>query len=205
MNTLPKAKKAAILRALTEGNSIRSTGRMVDVSKTTILKLLVEVGEFCDVYQDHVLRNLPCTRIEADEVSVDIPPLTLQDWVCMSPRRPVRPCSRPSCPHMSPCPVHHPTDPRPNAHQRGYTHRWQQIRLAVLAEEPLCRHCLAHGLTVPSADVDHILPKAHGGSDERVNLQGLCHPCHSVKTNTTDRQMRQNPRKHVAIDDNRPT
>lgn len=68
MNKLPLSKRAAILRALAEGNSIRGTARMVGVSKTTILKLLVEVGEFCEKYQDKVLRDLPCKRIEADEI-----------------------------------------------------------------------------------------------------------------------------------------
>src|SRR6266550_3066787 len=68
MNTLPKTKQAAILKALTEGSSIRSTARMVGVSKTTVLRLLVEVGELCAIYQDYTLRNLPCRRIEADEI-----------------------------------------------------------------------------------------------------------------------------------------
>jgi len=68
MNMLPVAKQAAILKALTEGASIRSTARMVGVSKTTVLRLLVEVGGLCAIYQDHKLRNLPCRRIEADEI-----------------------------------------------------------------------------------------------------------------------------------------
>ena len=68
MNKLAPAKQAAILKALTEGVSIRSTARMVGVSKTTVLRLLVEVGELCAIYQDHKLRNLPCRRIEADEI-----------------------------------------------------------------------------------------------------------------------------------------
>ena len=68
MNVLPLAKKAAVLKALTEGASIRATVRMTGVSKTTVLKLLVEVGEFCAIYQDHALRNLPCRTIQADEL-----------------------------------------------------------------------------------------------------------------------------------------
>ena len=68
MNRLPIAKQAAILRALTEGCSIRATARMVGVSKTTILKLLVEAGQFCALYHDKVVRNLTCTRVEADEI-----------------------------------------------------------------------------------------------------------------------------------------
>ena len=68
MNRLSDAKRAAILRCLTEGNSVRSTARITGTAKGTVLKLLVEVGEFCSIYQDHVLRGLSCGRIEADEI-----------------------------------------------------------------------------------------------------------------------------------------
>jgi len=68
MNTLPQAKKAQILKALTEGASVRSTARMVGVSKNTVLKLLVEIGEMCTVYQFYKLRNLPTKRVQADEL-----------------------------------------------------------------------------------------------------------------------------------------
>ena len=68
MNKLAVAKQVAILKALTEGSSIRSTARMVGVSKATILRLLVDAGQFCAIYQDAKLRNLPCRRIEADEI-----------------------------------------------------------------------------------------------------------------------------------------
>ncbi len=30
--------------------------------------------------------------------------------------------------------------------------------------------------------VDHIIPKAHGGTDADSNLQSLCWPCHKAKT-----------------------
>ncbi len=68
MNKLPDSKRAAVLRCLIEGNSIRSTARIVGVAKGTVLKLLVEVGEFCSIYQSHVLRNLNCDRLEVDEI-----------------------------------------------------------------------------------------------------------------------------------------
>lgn len=68
MNKLPTAKRAAIVRALCEGNSIRATCRLTGAAKATVLSLLVELGEFCSVYQDYVLRNLPATRVEADEI-----------------------------------------------------------------------------------------------------------------------------------------
>ncbi len=68
MNVLPTCKQAAILKALIEGSSIRGTSRMVGVSTTTVLKLLVEAGKLCSIYHDHVVRNLPCKRVEADEI-----------------------------------------------------------------------------------------------------------------------------------------
>jgi hypothetical protein len=68
MNKLPAAKRAAIVRALCEGNSIRATCRLTGAAKATVLALLVEVGEFCSIYQDYALRNLTSTRIEADEI-----------------------------------------------------------------------------------------------------------------------------------------
>ena len=68
MNKLTDARRAAIVRSLCEGNSIRATRRLTGAAKATVLKLLVELGEFCSIYQDVTLRNLPCTRVEADEI-----------------------------------------------------------------------------------------------------------------------------------------
>lgn len=63
---------------------------------------------------------------------------------------------------------------------RGRT--WQRIRLQVLAEEPLCRACQAADRVTAAAEVDHIKPLHHGGTDERSNLQPLCAECHEQKT-----------------------
>ena len=68
MNILSVSARAAILRALVEGNSIRSVSRMTGASKNTILRLLVEVGEFCSFYQDIAITGLKCERVEADEI-----------------------------------------------------------------------------------------------------------------------------------------
>jgi len=68
MNTLTAEKRASIVRALVEGNSIRATARLTGASKATVLKLLIELGEFCSIYQDHAHRNLQCKRVEADEI-----------------------------------------------------------------------------------------------------------------------------------------
>jgi hypothetical protein len=68
MNKLSMSDRAGIIRGLVEGTSVRSIGRMTGHSKGAVLRLLVEVGEFCSTYQDHALRNLPCNRVEADEI-----------------------------------------------------------------------------------------------------------------------------------------
>jgi len=68
MNILPDSKRAAILAALCEGASIRATARMVRVSRTTVLKPLVEVGEMCALRQDVALRGLGGRRLEIDEI-----------------------------------------------------------------------------------------------------------------------------------------
>ena len=65
---LTTEKRVAVISALVEGCSIRSTVRMTGVAKDTVLKLLAKVGEACLEYQDQVLRNLPCKRIECDEI-----------------------------------------------------------------------------------------------------------------------------------------
>lgn len=57
---------------------------------------------------------------------------------------------------------------------------WQRLRAQVLAEEPLCRWCLARGQYVASTDVDHI--NNDGDDNRRENLTGMCHSCHSIKT-----------------------
>jgi IS1 family transposase len=68
MNKLSTARRAAIIRALVEGSSIRATARMLGANKDTVMKLLVDVGQFCSDFQNDALVNLPCTRIEADEI-----------------------------------------------------------------------------------------------------------------------------------------
>ncbi|MEX1129386.1 MAG: IS1 family transposase [Vicinamibacterales bacterium] len=68
MNRLPMAKRVAVVKALVEGCSIRSTVRLTGVAKNTIVKLLAELGAACTRYQDATLRDLPCKRLQADEI-----------------------------------------------------------------------------------------------------------------------------------------
>ena len=68
MDTLDGTRRAQIVAALVEGNSIRATSRMTGASKNTIVKLLADLGHVCAMYQDVALRNLPCRRIQVDEI-----------------------------------------------------------------------------------------------------------------------------------------
>jgi len=68
MNKLPLTKRAQVIGCLVEGNSIRATVRMTGVAKNTVTKLLVDVGKACAEYQDVALRNLPCKRVQCDEI-----------------------------------------------------------------------------------------------------------------------------------------
>src|SRR5438477_10831315 len=68
MNKLSPERRAQILGMMVEGNSIRAIVRMTGVSKTTIAKLLAEAGEAFTEYQDRAFHDLPCKRIQLDEI-----------------------------------------------------------------------------------------------------------------------------------------
>jgi IS1 family transposase len=67
MNRLTNQQRTQIIASLVEGNSLRATARMCNVAFNTVLKLLPEIGRVCLEYQDKVLRNLTCKRIQCDE------------------------------------------------------------------------------------------------------------------------------------------
>lgn len=68
MNRLTTEKRVQILHALCEGSSVNATSRQTGASKVTILKLLAEAGQAVLEYQRRTLVNLPCKRIQADEI-----------------------------------------------------------------------------------------------------------------------------------------
>lgn len=68
MNKLDNKRRAQVISALVEGNSIRATVRMTGVAKNTIVKLLSDIGFACAEYQDKAFRNLNCKRIQCDEI-----------------------------------------------------------------------------------------------------------------------------------------
>jgi IS1 family transposase len=56
------------VKALCDGCSIRDVARISDVAINTVVKLLVELGSVCLDYQDRVIHDLPCTRLQCDDV-----------------------------------------------------------------------------------------------------------------------------------------
>jgi IS1 family transposase len=68
MNKLSPERRAQIISALVEGNSIRATCRMTGTAKGTVLKLLADVGEVCRDYQDKHVRKLTTRRVQCDEI-----------------------------------------------------------------------------------------------------------------------------------------
>ena len=68
MNSLDNKKRAQVVAALVEGNSIRATVRMTGVAKNTIVKLLADLGMACAEYQDKAFQNLTCKKIQCDEI-----------------------------------------------------------------------------------------------------------------------------------------
>ena len=68
MNKLSIDRRAKIISALVEGNSIRATCRMTGAAKWTVIRLLVSIGAACAKYQDEHLRDLTCKTIQCDEI-----------------------------------------------------------------------------------------------------------------------------------------
>lgn len=68
MNRLSLARRTQIINCLVEGNSIRSTERMTDPHRDTIMRLLVHVGSGYTQLMDEEMRGLSCRRIQVDEI-----------------------------------------------------------------------------------------------------------------------------------------
>src|ERR1700687_5848376 len=68
MNKLSKERQVQVVAALVEGNSLRAVTRMTGVHRSAVMKLLVDLGDRCARYQDEIMHNLRCTRIQCDEI-----------------------------------------------------------------------------------------------------------------------------------------
>ncbi|HEV7508556.1 MAG TPA: IS1 family transposase [Thermoanaerobaculia bacterium] len=67
-NVLSNADRTAVIAALVEGCSIRSTARMTGVARNTVTKLLLDLAKVCAAYSDEKLVHLPCKRVQVDEI-----------------------------------------------------------------------------------------------------------------------------------------
>ncbi len=101
-----------------------------------------------------------------------------------------RPCAQPGCPALvlkGRCPEHTTENTRRidryrgSRHERGYDATWEATRDRILERDfHLCQVCL----TRTAGEVDHVVPKEAGGSDDDNNLQSICSICHDIKTGT---------------------
>ena len=68
MNRLTLAKRVQIVGMLVEGNSLRATSRLCDVSINTVTKLLIDVACASAAYHHEHVRNVRVRRLQCDEI-----------------------------------------------------------------------------------------------------------------------------------------
>lgn len=68
MNRLSRQERVAVLRCLLDGCSVRATVRITGTAKNTVAKLAADLACAADRMMERTLVNLPCKRIQADEV-----------------------------------------------------------------------------------------------------------------------------------------
>lgn len=105
-----------------------------------------------------------------------------------------KPCAHPGCPALvrdgtSRCSAHKVVAGtfadrnRGSSQARGYGTEWRRVRdLVMVRDAGLCQPCLKAGALTVAQEVDHIVNKSEGGSDDPNNLQAICKPCHVKKT-----------------------
>jgi len=67
-NILPRDRQVAVIAALAEGNSIRSTERLLGIHRDTIMRLGARIGNGCAALHDAMMRDLNVPIIEMDEL-----------------------------------------------------------------------------------------------------------------------------------------
>ena len=68
MNKLPLKTRAMILKMLCEGQSMRATARLADVSFNTVSKLLIGAGKMCAILHDELVRDVSASKVQCDEI-----------------------------------------------------------------------------------------------------------------------------------------
>lgn len=86
-------------------------------------------------------------------------------------------CNARHCSNLQPCPEPgHSTKPwEGSTRSARLPSNWPRLRAHVLMRDPICRICNVNA----STEVDHI---QRGDDHSLGNLQGVCTPCHTVKT-----------------------
>ena len=107
------------------------------------------------------------------------------------PSMPPRPCTTPRCIKMiatnGKCEDHQPepwlTSKGKSSSERGYGVEWVKQRAKALKRDGyLCQYCFIQGRMKKATEVDHVIAKANGGSNDLSNLLSTCNPCHKNKT-----------------------
>jgi 5-methylcytosine-specific restriction endonuclease McrA len=60
----------------------------------------------------------------------------------------------------------------------GSTRRWRRLRAAQLVREPICQ---VLGCDRPAVEVDHLVARVDGGTDDPDNLVSLCREDHHLR------------------------
>ena len=68
MNKLPLKTRTLILGMLCEGQSMRATARLADVSFNTVAKLLIDAGKVCADLHDELVQGVTASSVQCDEV-----------------------------------------------------------------------------------------------------------------------------------------
>lgn len=115
------------------------------------------------------------------------------------PKSAPKPCTYPRCNKYATrgarCGEHQPKHNwkhTQNRHERGYGTQWYKIRARVLTKfDHICQSCLRDGIYTRATQVDHIIPKFEGGTDEESNLEPICDKCHKIKTRKESQRAKQ--------------
>ena len=68
MNKLPLKTRTLILNMLCEGQSMRATARLADVSFNTVAKILIDAGKVCADLHEELVQGVTASRIQCDEI-----------------------------------------------------------------------------------------------------------------------------------------
>ena len=146
------------------------------------------------------LRHFPYDSAKLVEVSAQ-QARRARAFAFLMPTAAPRPCRHPGCAtlvawpaawcekHQRPADGSFADKRRGSRHARGYGNKWDASRERILSRDAgLCQQCLREGRLNHCAGkkfgayVDHVRPKAQGGTDDDSNLETLCRTCHTAKT-----------------------